>query len=93
MPNNVGPGKLDKVGVTCGIAEHPAVVPELVTSTSKALATFSAALSTIAHSSPARQRTDRSCVPAHPINIVRPSGVVQGDGELCAGPMRRPEIG
>ena len=30
MPNNVGPGKLDKVGVTSGIAEHPAVVPELV---------------------------------------------------------------
>ena len=29
MPNQVGPGELDKVGVTCGIAEHPAVVPEL----------------------------------------------------------------
>jgi hypothetical protein len=82
MSNNVGPGKLDKVGV----------VLELVTSTSKALATFSAAPSTIAHSSPAHQRTDRSRVPAHPINIVRPSGVVQGDGELSAVVAGRAEI-
>ena len=56
-------------------------------------ATFSAAPSTTAQSSPGRQRTASAVVDiAQPNSALRPSRIAQGGGQLGVVPVRRPEV-